>query len=86
MGRLCGGAHEISGIKAPIFLRGWVGGGDGGTHSVDMWLFHFSKVPIKFENLPTMNMINVNIYSQLIITFQLKLNPVTKKLLTKVVK
>ena len=32
MGRLCGGAHEISGIKAPIFLRGWVGGGgtDGG--------------------------------------------------------
>ena len=31
MGRLCGGAHEISGIKAPIFLRGWVrGGGTGG--------------------------------------------------------
>ena len=35
MGRLCGGAHEISGIKAPIFLRGvvvwvvvgWVGVG-----------------------------------------------------------
>ena len=26
MGRLCGGAHEISGIKAPIFLCGWVGG------------------------------------------------------------
>ena len=25
MGRLCGGAHEISGIKAPIFLHGWVG-------------------------------------------------------------
>ena len=24
MGRLCGGAHEISGIKAPIFLHGWV--------------------------------------------------------------
>ena len=23
MGGLCGGAHEISGIKAPIFLRGW---------------------------------------------------------------
>ena len=22
MGRLCGGAHKISGIKAPIFLRG----------------------------------------------------------------
>ena len=30
MGRLCGGAHEISGIKAPIFLRGWVGGGGTG--------------------------------------------------------
>ena len=29
MGRLCGGAHEISGIKAPIFLCGWVGGGGG---------------------------------------------------------
>ena len=27
MGRLCGGAHEISGIKAPLFLRGGVGGG-----------------------------------------------------------
>ena len=27
MGRLCGGAHEISGIKVQIFLRGWVGGG-----------------------------------------------------------
>ena len=27
MGRLCGGAHEISGIKAPIFLCGWMGGG-----------------------------------------------------------
>ena len=35
MGRLCGGAHEISGIKAPIFLHGWggaggMGGGGGG--------------------------------------------------------
>ena len=31
MGRLCGGAHEISGIKAPHFLCGWVGdGGMGG--------------------------------------------------------
>ena len=30
MGRLCGGAHEISGIKAPIFLRGWMGVGRGG--------------------------------------------------------
>ena len=27
MGRLCGGAHEISGIKAPLFLQGWVVGG-----------------------------------------------------------
>ena len=27
MGRLCGGAHEISGIKAPLFLHGWVVGG-----------------------------------------------------------
>ena len=26
MGRLCGGAHEISGIKAPLFLCGGVGG------------------------------------------------------------
>ena len=31
MGRLCGGAHEISGIKALIFLCGWMGGdGTGG--------------------------------------------------------
>ena len=27
MGKLCGGAHEIAGIKAPIFLHGSVGGG-----------------------------------------------------------
>ena len=27
MGRLCGGANEISGIKAPFFLCGWVVGG-----------------------------------------------------------
>ena len=26
MGRLCGGAHEISDIKAPLFLHGWVVG------------------------------------------------------------
>ena len=26
MGRLYGGAHEISSIKAPLFLFGWVGG------------------------------------------------------------
>ena len=40
MGRLCGEAHEISGFKAPIFLRGLVGvvgwvvvgrGGGGGV-------------------------------------------------------
>ena len=30
MGRLCGGAHEISGIKAPILLHGWVVVGWGG--------------------------------------------------------
>ena len=52
MGRLCGRAHEISGIKAPIFLHRWVGGGggvDGGGDGGDpfgrhaaMWLFHFS--------------------------------------------
>ena len=29
MGRLCGGAHEISGIKASLFLHGWVGVGGG---------------------------------------------------------
>ena len=27
MGRLCQGAHEISGIKGPLFLCGWVAGG-----------------------------------------------------------
>ena len=27
MGRLCGGAHEISGIPAPFWLNGWVVGG-----------------------------------------------------------
>ena len=26
IGGLCGGAHEISGIKAPLFLCGWGGG------------------------------------------------------------
>ena len=26
MGRLCGGAHEISGIKVQFFLCGWVVG------------------------------------------------------------
>ena len=27
MGRLCGGAHDISGIAAPLWLHGWVVGG-----------------------------------------------------------
>ena len=31
MGRLCGGAHEIPVIKAPVFLRGWVEGGGVGV-------------------------------------------------------
>ena len=34
MGRLCGGAHEISGIKALIFLRGWTGSGETGGGGV----------------------------------------------------
>ena len=34
MGRLCGGAHEISGIKAQIFLHGWMGGGGTGGGGV----------------------------------------------------
>ena len=43
MGRLCGGVHEISGIKAPILLHGWVGGdgvGGGGVGGggVDGWV------------------------------------------------
>ena len=29
-GRLCGGTHEISGIKTQLFLCGWVGGGGVG--------------------------------------------------------
>ena len=44
MGRLCGGAHEISGIKAPIFFHGWVGvgvgrggGGRVGGGEVEWW-------------------------------------------------
>ena len=32
MGRLCGGAHEISGIKAPLFsVGGWLEGSWGGV-------------------------------------------------------
>ena len=27
MGKPCGGAHEISGIPAPLCLHGWVVGG-----------------------------------------------------------
>ena len=35
MGRLCGGAHEISGIKAPLFLSGgWLEGSWGGWEMV----------------------------------------------------
>ena len=48
MGRLCGGAHEISGIKVPLFLPGGVGGavveqcgcggvGGGGIGVVGLW-------------------------------------------------
>ena len=43
MGRPCGGAHEISGIKAPLFLHGWVVGGflgwvGGGVVCRDGWV------------------------------------------------
>ena len=51
MGRLCGGAHEISGIKAPLFsvvggwrvlgVVGWVSewvGGDGVSCLVGGWM------------------------------------------------
>ena len=44
MGRLRGGAHEISGIKAPLFLHGgllessWVGHGVGGWVVVGCWV------------------------------------------------
>ena len=34
MGRLCGEAHEISSIKAQLFLCGWVGGGGSGGGGV----------------------------------------------------
>ena len=37
MGRLCGGAHEISGIKAPIFLCGEWWGGVGGGGGAEWW-------------------------------------------------
>ena len=37
MGRLCGGAHEISGIKAPLFLCSGVGGGCGVEVMVVVW-------------------------------------------------
>ena len=38
MGRLCGGAHEISGIKAPLFPHGgWLEGSWGGVGWVDGW-------------------------------------------------
>ena len=48
MGRLCKGAHEISGIKTPLFLcagwlegswGGWMGGGGvGGVRWVMVWV------------------------------------------------
>ena len=39
MGTLCGGAHDISCIKAPIFLYGWVeGGGMGGGGVGGVWV------------------------------------------------
>ena len=45
MGRLCGGAHEILGIKAPLFpYSGWLEGSWGGVggggmgHRVGGWL------------------------------------------------
>ena len=39
MGRLlCGGAHEISGIKAPLFLCGGVGGWWSGVEVVVVWV------------------------------------------------
>ena len=42
MGRLCGGAHEMSGIKAPLFLHGgWLEdswGGWGWWLVVVMWV------------------------------------------------
>ena len=40
MGRLCGGAHEISGIPASLWLHGWmdvgVGGGEVGGQVAGM--------------------------------------------------
>ena len=39
MGRLCGGAHEILGIKAPHFLcGGWLEGSWGGAVVADGWV------------------------------------------------
>ena len=39
MGRLCGGAREISGIKAPIFLHWWMlGSGVGSEVGVVQWV------------------------------------------------
>ena len=39
MGRLCGGTNEISGIKAPLLLRGGGGGWRGGWWLV-VWGVH----------------------------------------------
>ena len=37
MGRLCGGALEISGIKAPLYTMGWWGGGGMGWVGGDVY-------------------------------------------------
>ena len=45
MGRLCGGAHEISGTKAPLFLHGgWLEGSLGGWVVVRLWLVRWVGV------------------------------------------
>ena len=65
MGRLCGGAHEISGIPAPLWLcgwvveriMGWVGGGYVGCGAggwVGYYNFHRSTNKIKsFDKILT---------------------------------
>ena len=37
MGRVCGGAHEISGIPAPLWHCGWVVGGFLGWGGCLVW-------------------------------------------------
>ena len=56
MGRLCGGAHEISGIKAPIFLHCWVGGSGvgGGVEVVGLvvvgWVVVDGVIRLSFQS------------------------------------